>query len=323
MKARAVATLVSLSILTGLPASSARPAPPAVAPVPSTACAVFPANNVWNMDISRLPVHRRSRTWTKAMHAGRTDLHPDFGPPSYGIPFDVVDASHPDVSVSFTYAGESDPGPYPFGGDTTIEGGSDAHALMIDRDNCTLYELFAAAWDPSDPSAGSGAIFDLYSNALRPAGWTSADAAGLPIFPGLVRYDEVEAGAIRHAIRVTADCTSRAYVWPARHQAGAPDRRCPPMGARFRLTRSFHAAGMSAEAKVVVRALRHYGLILADNGSDWYFQGTVDDRWTNDLMDELKTIPARAFVAVDPSGCRVSKGSGRFSYGRRCPRPAS
>jgi hypothetical protein len=322
MKARAVATLVSLSILTGLPASSARPAPPAIAPVPSTACAVFPANNVWNMDISRLPVHRRSRTWTKAMHAGRTYLHPDFGPPSYGIPFDVVGASHPDVSVSFTYADESDPGPYPFGGDTTIEGGSDRHAIMIDQDTCTLYELFAAHWNPG-PSAGSGAIFDLDSNALRPAGWTSADAAGLPIFPGLVRYDEVEAGAIRHAIRVTADCTSRAYLWPARHQAGASDRRCPPMGARFRLTRSFRAAGMSAEAKVVVRALRHYGLILADNGSDWFFQGTVDDRWTNDLMDELKTIPARAFVAVDASGCRVSKGSGRFSYGRRCPRPAS
>ena len=194
---------------------------------------------------------------------------------------------------------------------------------MVDQDTCTLYELFAARWNGGNPTAGSGAIFDLDSNDLRPAGWTSADAAGLPIFPGLVRYDEVEAGAIEHAIRLTADCTSRNYLWPARHQAGSNDRRCPPMGARFRLRSSFGMAGYSDDAKVVIRAFKHYGMIVADNGSDWYFQGTVDDRWTNDLMDELKSIPAKAFVAVDESGCRVSPGSGAFAYGPKCPAPTT
>ncbi|HEY6567972.1 MAG TPA: hypothetical protein VI341_10690 [Actinomycetota bacterium] len=325
--------LVPLVAVFGLVAASspssvvaaARPAP--LGSVPGTSCAVFPADNVWNMDISRLPVHRKSVTWKKAMHSGGTDLHPDFGPPSYGIPFDVVDAAHVDVAVDFTYDDESDPGPYPFGPDITIEGGSgssgDRHAIMVDQDTCTLYELFAARWNGGDPSAGSGAVFDLDSNGLRPAGWTSADAAGLPIFPGLVRYDEVEAGAIEHAIRVTADCTSRSYLWPARHQAGSSDRRCPPMGARFRLRSSFGTAGYSDEAKVVIRAFKRYGMIVADNGSDWYFQGTVDDRWTNDLMDELKSIPASRFVAVDESKCKVASGSGAFEYGPKCPAPTT
>ena len=293
--------------------------------VPGTTCTVFPADNAWNMDISRLPVHRKSRAWKKAMHSARTDLHPDFGPPNYGIPFDVVDSTHADVTVDFLYEGESDPGPYPFDGDTTIEGGpsssGDRHAIMVDRDSCTLYELFAARWNGGSPTAGSGAVFDLGSNDLRPAGWTSADAAGLPIFPGLVRYDEVEAGAIRHAIRVTADCTSRHYVWPARHQAGSTAGGCPPMGARFRLRASFGMARFSDEARVVIRAFKRYGMIVADNGSDWFFQGTVDDRWSNDLLDELKSIPAKALVAVDASACKVSPGSGRFDYGRRCPPP--
>ena len=295
--------------------------PVARAPVPGTTCEVFGADNVWHMDVSRLPRHPKSRVWKRSSHAGSTDLHPDFGPPSYGIPFDVVDASHADVSVRFDYARESDDGPYPFGAGTTIEGGSDHHALMVDRDTCTLYELFGARWNGGRPRAGSGAIFDLGSNALRRAGWTSADAAGLPIFPGLVRWDEVQAGEIDHAIRFTVDCTSRRYVWPARHQAGVNDRRCPPMGARFRLKRRFDISGYTANAQVVLFAMQRYGMIVADNGSDWYFQVTVDDGRTNGLLDQLKQVPAAAFVAVDARGCRVARNSARFAYGPDCPAP--
>jgi hypothetical protein len=274
------------------------------------------------MDISKLPLHRRSDAWKKSMHAAHTNLHPDFGPPGYGIPFDVVDGSTAGfVDVEFTYADESDPGPYPFGPGIHIEDGSDHHAIMVDQQDCTLYELYAAHWNGGDPTAGSGAIFDLTSNALRPAGWTSADAAGLPIFPGLVRRDEVLAGAIDHAIRVTSDCTTKRYIWPARHQAGVSDTRCPPMGARFRLRKGFDASGFSDDARVVVRAMKHYGLIVADNGSDWYFQGTVDSGWTNAFVNPLKQIPASAFVAVDESGCRVSPDSAAFAYGADCPGP--
>jgi hypothetical protein len=294
---------------------------PSGAPVPGSSCQVFPSDNVWNLDISRLPVNAKNAMWKAAMHAGSTNLHPDFGPPRYGIPFDVVGSSHPRVHVRFTYRSESDPGPYPFGGDTTIEGGSDRHAIMIDRDRCRLFELFAARWDQGRPRAGSGAIFDLGSNALRHRGWTSADAAGLPIFPGLVRWDEVRAGRISHAIRFTADCTSRRFLWPARHQAGSSDRRCPPMGARFRLKRGFALKGAGRDAKVILAAMKRYGLILADNGSDWFFQGAVNAHWKNGLLDQLKRIPARAFVAVDESACRVRPNSGAAAAGPRCPVP--
>ena len=258
------------------------------------------------------------------MHAGSTLLHPDFGPPAYGMPFDVVDASHQQVHIAFGYDSESDPGPYPFGVDTHVEAGSDRHALMIDRDTCTLYELYGADWNGGQPTAGSGAIFQLEganANDLRPDTWTSADAAGLPIFPGLVRWDEVNAGVIQHAIRFTVDCTSQRYLWPARHQAGSSDGRCPPMGARFRLKAGFDVSRYGGDAKVVLTAMKHYGLIVADNGSDWYFQGEVNSHWTNDLMDELKSISAGAFVAVDESGCIVSPDSAEFAYGPRCPAP--
>lgn len=278
-------------------------------------------NNVWRMDVRGLRVHRKDAMWRRSTHAGTRDLHPDFGPPDYGIPFDVVDTSHADVSIDFTYASESDPGPYPFGPDIQVEGGSDRHAIMIDADTCTLYELFSARWNGGSPTAGSGAIFDLGSNALRPAGWTSADAAGLPIFPGLVRYDEVQAGLIHHAIRFTVGCTYDARIWPARHQAGTSDTRCPPMGARFRLKRGFSLAGFSTDARVILRAMKRYGMLVADNGSDWYFQGTVDPRWTNRLLDELKTVPASAFHAIDESACRVGSNSARFAYGPGCPAP--
>ena len=296
--------------------------PVGAAPVPATTCEVFPADNVWNMDVSRLPKHPKSTVWKRSSHAGATELHPDFGPPSYGIAFNVVDATHDDVVVDFLYASESDDDPYPFGPDITIEGGSDRHALMVDSDTCMLYELFDARWNGGQPRAGSGAIFDLGSNDLRPAGWTSADAAGLPILPGLVRWDEVLAGEIDHAIRFTVACTTRRFIWPARHQAGAPDRRCPPMGARFRLKGGFDISGFTPNAQVVLLAMQRYGMIVADNGSDWYFQGTVDDGWTDGLLDQLKHVPAGAFVAVDTRGCRVAKGSAEFSYGPGCPAPA-
>lgn len=309
------------AVMIATPLSLAAASPDLRGPVPGTACEVFPADNVWRLDVSALPKHPKSKVWKRSSDAGSTDLHPDFGPPNYGIPYDVVVSSHDDVSVDFQYASESDDGPYPFGPDITVEGGSDRHALMVDEDTCTLYELFNARWNSGSPAAGSGAIFDLDSDDLRPAGWTSADAAGLPIFPGLVRWDEVQAGEIDHAIRFTVACTTRGYVWPARHQAGVSDRRCPPMGARFRLKQGFDVSGFTPNARVVLIAMQRYGMIVADNGSDWYFQGTVDDGWTNFLLDQLKQVPAGAFVAVDARGCRASKDSAAFAYGPDCPAP--
>ena len=243
-------------------------------------------------------------------------LHPDFGPSGeempYGIPYTTVASSHAKVSVDFTYADESDAGPYPLGPETPIESGSDAHAIMIDRDTCTLYELYGAEYSPSGSTAGSGAIWNLRSNALRPAGWTSADAAGLPIFAGLVRLDEVKAGLVDHAIRVTASRTDRSYVWPARHQAGAAnDTNLPPMGARFRLKAGFGITGFRADTQTVLRAMKKYGVIVADNGSDWFFTGSAENGWSTDMLDELKTVPAGAFQAVDASSLMISSSSGR------------
>ncbi|HEY3724514.1 MAG TPA: hypothetical protein VGN59_14270 [Acidimicrobiia bacterium] len=288
------------------------------AKLPGTACRVFPADNVWNTRVNQLPVNAKSAQWLAAMSSSTTRLHPDYGPagggqPPYGMPWQIVSPSDPRVPVQFQYAAESDPGPYPLSASTPIEGGSDRHALMVDPSTCTLYELFNTHYKPSGQStAGSGAIWTLGSNTLRPAGWTSADAAGLPILPGLVNYDEVAAGAINHAIRVTASCTSRSYLWPARHEAG--DRSsCPPMGARFRLKSGYHlpSAACAAHCQTVVTAMKRYGLIVADNGSNWYFTGTSDVRWTGDDVNELKQIPASAFVALDESCLKVSAGSGR------------
>ena len=299
-----VVSLVGLALLSLVPAAGA-------APVPGTDCRMFPRNNIWNTRVDDLPVHELSDTWLDSSSAGSTLLHPDFGPPDYGIPFESVRRSHPKVEVDFLYDDESDAGPYPFDENTPLEGGSDHHALMVERGSCVLYELFDARWNGGNPQAGSGAIWDLDSNRLRPQTWTSADAAGLPILPGLVRWDEVQAGAIRHAIRFTVDCTTDAYLWPARHEAGVSDPDCPPMGARFRLDAGFELSGFSADARVILVAMQRYGLMLADNGSDWYFQGTVDGEWTNDLLDELKTVPASAFEAVDVSACMVRPNSGR------------
>ncbi len=286
-------------------------------------CPMFPADNVWNTPIADLPVNSHSAQWLASMNAATTNLHPDFGPsgdPSnpYGMPYTVVPPGHSFVNISFQYASESDPGPYPFGPDTPIEGGQDStgdrHALMVDPTTCTLYELYDAHYSPTGSTAGSGAIWNLRSNALRPAGWTSADAAGLPILPGLVRYDEVESGVITHAIRMTAETTDTSYLWPARHEAGArSDPNLPPMGARFRLKASFNISGFSPQAQVVLRAMQQYGLILADNGSNWYFGGTADPSWPVSLIDELKEVPASAFEAVDESSLMVNPDSGQAS----------
>ena len=285
-------------------------------------CPMFPADNVWNTNIATLPVNAASNTWLASMDSGGTFLHPDFGPsgdPSnpYGIPYTVVPAGHAFVNVSFQYAGESDAGPYPFGPDTPIEGGpgatGDRHAIMVDPSTCTLYELYDANYNANGSTAGSGAIWNLRSDALRPQDWTSADAAGLPILPGLVNYDEAASGSMDHAIRFTAACTQNTYLWPARHEAGQADPACPPMGARFRLNANFSLppAVCSPMCQTVVSTMKNYGLILADNGSNWYFQGTADTRWTDTDVDQLKQIPASAFVAVDESSLMVTADSGQ------------
>jgi hypothetical protein len=277
--------------------TSAVPAGPA-GPVPGTECTVFPADNIWNTSIKGLPVHKKSKAWMATMKASTTKLHPDFGAPPYGMPFAVVDDSHPTVFIDFEYADESDPGPYPFGADTPLEQGSDAHALMINGNTCTLFELFAADWNNGDPQAGSGAVFGLGSNALRPAGWTSADAAGLPILPGLARYDEVRKGSIDHALRFTAPCTSARYVYPARHEASTCHGFYPPMGLRVRLKAHVNIAGLPRQARIVAQALKRYGMILADNGSPWFISGAPNRGWNNDALHLLDRLHGADFEVV-------------------------
>jgi hypothetical protein len=319
---RVATVVVALVVGVGLaPVAAIGPAA-AGTPVPGAPnCPMYPSENVWNTDISGLPVDSHSAAWLSNMGSATTHLHPDFGPsgdPSvpYGIPYTVVPPLTPKVFLTFDYAGESDPGPYPFSASTPIEGGAgstgDRHALMVDPSTCTLYELYDARYSPTGSTAGSGAIWNLGSNALRPAGWTSADAAGLPILPGLLRYDEVLSGSITHAIRMTAAATDTSYLWPARHEAGsASNPDLPPMGARFRLKSSYDISGYSPEAQVVLRAMEHYGLLLADNGSNWYFGGTADPGWPAALVDELKQVPASAFDAVDESSLMISPDSGQ------------
>jgi len=303
-----VATAVPLLVLSGTATASAP------RPVAGTTCRVFPVDNWWHADVSHLPVHARSAAWLRHMSTGR-ELHPDFGPsygdgPNYGIPITVVDGSHPKVWVRFDYADESDRVRYPLGSDTRLEGGGDRHAVIVDKSTCRLYETWATRRTSSGWRAGSGATWSLGSNKLRPDGWTSADAAGLPILPGLLRWNEVKAGYVDHAIRFTTDLTARAHLWPARHDAGSGGiASYPPMGARFRLKASWSAAGLGPQARVVVKAMKTYGLVLADNGSPWYFQGERNAQWPESLIEDLKKIPASAFVAVDTSGLRISAGS--------------
>jgi hypothetical protein len=286
-------------------------------------CQLFPTNNIWNVPVDTLPLDSSSAAYVKTIGAG-VFAHADFGSGLWdggpiGIPFVVVSNSQPLVNVTFDYSDESDPGPYPIPSDAPIEGGpqssGDRHVLVLDQDNCLLYELYDAfpqtggSWN-----AGSGAIYDLNSQALRPAGWTSADAAGLPILPGLVRYDEVAAGEIRHAIRFTAPQTRNTYVWPARHEASSlTATKYPPMGQRFRLKSTFDISSFSPEVQVILTALKKYGMILADNGSSWYLSGVPDERWNNDDLHEFSQISGAAFEAVDVSSLMVDPNSGQTS----------
>ncbi|MBI4612052.1 MAG: hypothetical protein HY720_00415 [Planctomycetes bacterium] len=269
----------------------------------------FPADNPWNQEVSRLPIDPNSDALIESIGADRP-LHPDFGTvwegAPNGIPYVVVRGNQPRVPVSFEYADESDPGPYPVPPDAPIEGGPDSdgdrHVLVIDRDAWKLYELFDAHPEEGGKRwrAGSGAVFDLSSNDLRPAGWTSADAAGLPIFPGLVRYDEAAlAKAIRHALRFTARRTRRAYVSPARHFASdLEDANLPPMGMRVRLKAGFDVSGFPPAAKVILEALQRYGMIVADNGGDWFLSGAPDSRWNDDDLHALQQVKGKDFEVV-------------------------
>ncbi len=273
------------------------------APRTPPSCTLFPATNVWNRRVDGLPVASNSATMINTIGASSRG-HPDFGEYlGYGIPYNVVNASTPRSSVSFTWADESDAGPYPIPSSPRVEGGSDRHILMWDVEACRLYELFAATKTSSGWRAGSGAIWNLRSDALRPDGWTSADAAGLPILPGLVRYEEVEAGAINHAIRFTAPTTRDAHIYPARHHAGdGSAAHLPPMGLRVRLKADFDMDGYSPRMRVILRAMQRYGMILADNGSPWYFSGVSDVRWDDDELNQLKDLRGSDFEVVNTTG---------------------
>lgn len=280
-----------------LPLVTSGPAGPQLA-----GCPVFPADNPWNQDVSALPVHPRSAAYIASISAGGGQfLHADFGEnQSYGIPFTVVPAGQAAVPIDFVeYPGESDPGPYPVPASAPVEAGSDRHVLVLRQGECKLYELYHASYVGPGWRAGSGAVWDLRSNALRPAGWTSADAAGLPILPGLARHDEVAAGAINHALRFTVWRSQRGYILPATHAAGATDDPSyPPMGLRLRLKAGYDISGFTGQARVILEALRRYGMIVADNGSSWYISGATDPGWVDDDLNQLKSVPGSAFEAV-------------------------
>ena len=341
----ALASVAVLAVGTTAAASRAQPAALAgqgtVVPG-APGCPMFPADNIWNTDISRLPVDPHSAAWLRSMDASTTFLHPDFGPDPggypYGLPYAIVTSAQKTVTVRFLYASQSNRVPYPLGPGTPIEGGqnapadTDRHALMVNQTTCTLYELWQARYSADGSTAGSGAVWNLRSNALRPAGWTSADAAGLPILPGLLNFAQIQQAVrtgqpITHAIRFTAQVTAGAYLWPARHEAGSgSSATVPPMGARFRLSASFDVAGFCrnsqpycADAKAVLVEMQHYGLILADNGSNWYFQGSAFPQWPDALVSLLKEIPASDFAAVNESCLMVSPNSGQALARPGCP----
>jgi hypothetical protein len=300
-------------------------------------CPVFPANNYWNTPVDTLPLHASSAIWVNSIGAS-THLHPDWGnvlSDYYGIPFATVAGTQPLVPITFDpdgYADESDPGPFPIPPSAPVEGGpsgdGDRHVIVVDTANCKLYELYNAfpVGGGTSWSVFSSARYDLRSNALRPAGWTSADAAGLAIFPGLVRWDEVAAGEIAHAIRFTANNIwarsggSPYWLWPARHWSGSSsDSSHPPMGARFRLKSSFDISGFDARTQVILRAFKKYGMVLADGGSNWYFQGVSDTRWPDTVLDELKSIAGSNFEAVDTSVMQVDPNSGEAKQAGGAP----
>ena len=283
------------------PTSTARPAPTFAPTGPVLGgCQVFPQSNPWNQDVATAPVDPNSASYIASIDSSRQFLHADFGAdPSYGIPYVVVPASQPMVAITFTaYGGESDPGPYPVPINAAIEQGGDAHVLVADSGNCRLYELYHASRHGGGWAADSGAVFDLHSNALRTDGWTSADAAGLPILPGLVRYEEVAAGVIDHALRFTVQQTQNGFIHPATHEAGVNNSSDPPMGLRLRLSASFDLTAFHGESLVILTALKRYGMFVADNGSSWFVSGATDSRWNGTDLDQLKTVPGSAFEVV-------------------------
>ncbi|MCZ2135483.1 MAG: hypothetical protein LC098_08660 [Burkholderiales bacterium] len=319
--------LLAIAALAAAAASTA--APPMIA-----GCPIFPANNIWNVPVDTLPVHANSANFVASI-GNNAGLHMDFGSGTWngrpmGIPFTTVPSNQPKMPISFGYFDESDPGPYPIPADIPIEGGAafpsgDRHGIVIETGTCTLYETYHLTQNPAWPApptswnADAGAVWSLNSHALRPAGWTSADAAGLPILPGLIRYDEVAAGEIAHALRFTADVTRRAYVWPARHYASNnTNLNVPAMGQRFRLKASVsetRTPPLSATARTILRAMKKYGIILADNGTNWYVSGTTDSRWNNDELHELDFIRGSDFEAVDVSSLMVNANSAEAAVG--------
>ena len=308
----------------------------AIVAVSTLACAsdaisvrpMFPANNVWNVPIDTLPLDVNSAAYVNTIGATRS-AHADFGTvyagAPNGIPFVVVTSAQPKVAVSFDYAPESDPGPYPIPPDAPIEDGSqgsgDRHVLIVDREAGKLYELFAA-YPNGDGTwrAGSGAVFNLDSNALRPSTWTSADAAGLPILPGLVRYEEVVAGELHHALRFTAPQTRNSFIWPARHKASnLTGIAYPPMGQRFRLKQSVDISSFGPNVKVILRALKRYGMFLANNGSSWFLSGAPDPRWDDDELHQLSLLHGSDFEAVDESSLMADPNSGATNVAPASP----
>ncbi|MBI5534760.1 MAG: hypothetical protein HY898_18685 [Deltaproteobacteria bacterium] len=286
--------------------SNALPPAPALDRVPQIGgCAIFPPDSPWNRDISREPVDSRSAIYIAAINEGGDhNLHADFGSnPEYGFPYVIVPPSQPPVPISYHkdgYPSESDPGPMPIPANAPVEFGSDHHVLVVQSGTCLLFELYhAARAGGSGWACDASARFDLRSNALRPRGWTSCDQAGLPILPGLVRYDEVAAGEIRHALRFTVWRPQKAWVAPATHYGEADDPRYPPMGARLRLRSSFDQSRFHGQARVVLQALSRYGMLVADTGTSWFISGAKDSRWNDEDLDQLKTVPGTAFEVVE------------------------
>ena len=306
----AVPTAAPTAAPTAVPTAAPTPAPTAAPTSNPAPCTLFPSTNVWNKRVDSLPVASNSSTMIGSIGLS-TGLHPDFsslawnGGLGYGIPYNVVNGSTPKYSVDFYYPDESDPGPYPIPSNPKIEGGSDAHLLSWDTENCRLYEIFDTSTSGGQWFGGSGATWDLRSNALRPDGWTSADAAGLPILPGLVRWPEVNAGAILHALRFTASRTCSNHIYPARHDAGSYScASYPPMGLRLRLKASVDISGYGPQARVILTALKQYGMLLADNGSNWYITGAPHASWNDDDLHTLGGIKGSDFEVVDTTNFR-------------------
>lgn len=262
---------------------------------------IFPADNPWNRDISRDPVDPKSSTYINSILAGANKfLHPDFSSDlSSGIPYNVVNGSQAKVPIEIVdWPSESDPGPYPVPSNAKVESGPDGHVIVVDNDNAMLYEMFAASYVGPGWRCSSAARFDLRSNALRPQGWTSADAAGLPIFAGLARYEEVASGEIKHALRFTITRPRNAWIPPATHGGTTTSPNDPPMGARLRLKASFDISRFTGQSRVILTALKKYGMIVADRGTDWYISGAPDSRWNVNDLRQLKSVPGSAFEVV-------------------------